>query len=78
MLPFTVTIPHLLTFCSYHKLHPEYVHTRLRDIGRGYKVRVLLVLIDMRDCDDALRELSRVAIAKGLSLLIASSEKEGV
>jgi hypothetical protein len=62
---------------SYHKLHPEYVHSRLRDMGRGYKVRVLLVLIDMRDCDDALRELSRVAVAKGLSLLIASSEKEG-
>lgn len=60
----------------YHKLHPEYVHGRLREMGRGYTLRVLLVLIDMADSDEALRELSRVAVGKGLSLLVASSEKE--
>ena len=37
---------------------------------------MLLVLIDMADSDEALRELSRVAVGKGLSLLVASSEKE--
>lgn len=35
-----------------------------------------MVLIDMTDSDDSLRELSRIAIGKGLSLLVASSEKE--
>eukprot|EP00038_Savillea_parva_P003244 m.122704 g.122704 ORF g.122704 m.122704 type:complete len:382 (+) comp11118_c0_seq2:36-1181(+) len=75
---FLVGQRHCVTFLSlrYHKLHPEYVHGRLREMGRGYTVRVLLVLIDMKDSDDALRELSRVAIGKGLSLIVCSSEKE--
>ncbi len=38
----------LLLFCSvrYHSLHPNYVHDRLKSLGKQYQLRVLLVLVD--------------------------------
>ena len=31
----------------YHQLHPEYVHNRLKELGKGYDLRVLLVQVDV-------------------------------
>ena len=38
----------LFLFCSvrYHSLHPNYVHDRLKSLGKQYQLRVLLVLVD--------------------------------
>lgn len=35
--------------CSlrYHALHPTYLFERLKELGKNYKLRVLLVLVDM-------------------------------
>ena len=37
-----------LLFCSvrYHSLHPNYIHDRLKSLGKQYQLRVLLVLVD--------------------------------
>ena len=41
-----------LVVCSlrFHVLHPDYVFVRLREMGQLYKLRVLLVLVDMVRC----------------------------
>ena len=35
--------------CSlrYHQLHPEYIHQRLKQLGRSFELRVLLVQVDI-------------------------------
>ena len=30
----------------YHSLHPNYIHDRLKSLGKQYQLRVLLVLVD--------------------------------
>ena len=30
----------------YHSLHPDYIHNRLKSLGKQYGLRVLLVLVD--------------------------------
>ena len=33
----------------YHTLHPNYVHQRIRQVGRSFTLRLLLVLVDVED-----------------------------
>lgn len=37
----------LLYSLRYHQLHPNYLHTRLKELGKGYDLRVLLVQVDV-------------------------------
>ena len=39
----------LAPLCSirYHCLHPDYIHSRLKELGKQYQLRILLVLVDM-------------------------------
>lgn len=32
----------------YHQLNPDYIHGRLKDIGKRYELRILLVLVDTK------------------------------
>lgn len=32
---------------KYHRLHPEYIHTRIEKMRNAYKVRILLILCDI-------------------------------
>ena len=32
---------------KYHRLHPEYIHTRIEKLGLSYNLRILLVLCDI-------------------------------
>jgi len=31
----------------YHRLHPEYILTRIEKLGRAYNLRILLILCDV-------------------------------
>jgi hypothetical protein len=31
----------------YHRLHPEYIHTRIEKLGRSYNLRILLIMCDV-------------------------------
>jgi DNA repair protein Rad10 len=44
----------------YHRLHPEYVHTRIQQLGQTYLLRVLLVQCDVEDHQDTIKELTKV------------------
>jgi DNA excision repair protein ERCC-1 len=58
----------------YHSLHPEYIFTRLRQLGPGYKLRILLVLVDIDDPTNYIRELTSVGIHHEITMLLAWSQ----
>ncbi|XP_063174637.1 DNA excision repair protein ERCC-1 isoform X4 [Chroicocephalus ridibundus] len=58
----------------YHHLHPDYIHDRLRQLGRSYGLQLLLVQVD--DPHQALKELAKVCILADCTLLLAWSPEE--
>lgn len=61
---------------QYHKLHPSYIYKRISDLGKQFRLRILLVLVDVADHRGALHELSRLALLQQMTLLCAGSERE--
>ncbi|XP_063174636.1 DNA excision repair protein ERCC-1 isoform X3 [Chroicocephalus ridibundus] len=59
----------------YHHLHPDYIHDRLRQLGRSYGLQLLLVQVDV-DPHQALKELAKVCILADCTLLLAWSPEE--
>lgn len=60
----------------YHRLHPEYVHTRINKLGTMFTLRILLVLCDVNDHQQAIKELTKTAIINNLTLMVAWSAEE--
>ncbi|GLV41211.1 Ercc1 [Carabus blaptoides fortunei] len=61
---------------KYHNLNPDYIHERLKLLGKMYQLRVLLVLIDIDDPHQPLKHLSRICILADLTLMLAWSFEE--
>lgn len=55
----------------YHNLHPEYIQGRVRELGRAYALRVLLVQADIKDNQRPLQDLAKLCLAQGLTLIVA-------
>ena len=60
----------------YHLLNPNYVHTRIKEIGRAYRLRVLLVHVDTEDSVEPLAQVTRAAIGNEFTLLCGFSNPE--
>ncbi|PWY98650.1 hypothetical protein BCV70DRAFT_25436 [Testicularia cyperi] len=60
----------------YHRLHPEYVHTRIQKLQQMYTLRILLVMCDVNDHQAAIRELTKVALINNLTMMVAWSAEE--
>ncbi|ORZ10355.1 restriction endonuclease type II-like protein [Lobosporangium transversale] len=60
----------------YHRLHPEYIYNRISTLGKTFVLRVLLVLVDVEMHQQAIRELTRVAMLNNLTLVCAWSNEE--
>lgn len=60
----------------YHQLNPEYIHERLKKLGRSYDLRVLLVQVDVKDPHHALKELAKICILADCTLILAFSTEE--
>ena len=60
----------------YHNFNPEYIHERLKQLGNRYEVRILLVQVDVRDPHKTLKELTKIAILAGCTLMLAWSPEE--
>lgn len=43
-----VTAGILFLSLRYHQLNPDYIHGRLKDLGKRYELRILLVLVDTK------------------------------
>ena len=71
-----------LTTCAlflslkYHRLHPEYIYTRIRNLQGRYNLRVLLTLVDIPNHEDPLRELSKTSLVNNVTVILCWSAAE--
>ncbi|KAF9958736.1 ssDNA endonuclease and repair protein rad10 [Mortierella alpina] len=75
---FQVGLTSCIVFLSirYHRLHPEYIFSRIAALGKTFVLRVLLVLVDVETHQQAIRELTRVAMVNELTLVCVWSNEE--
>ena len=72
-----------LTTCAlflslkYHRLHPEYIYTRIKALQGKYALRVVLCLVDINNHEDPLRELSKTSLINNVTLVLCWSAAEG-
>ena len=52
----------------YFTLQPNYIHDRLKALGSGHRIRILLVLVDVKDPHHALNQLMRICILRSRQL----------
>ncbi|XP_035947491.1 DNA excision repair protein ERCC-1 isoform X1 [Halichoerus grypus] len=60
----------------YHNLHPDYIHERLQSLGKSFALRVLLIQVDVKDPQQALKELAKMCILADCTLVLAWSPEE--
>ncbi|KAJ7251518.1 restriction endonuclease type II-like protein [Mycena haematopus] len=61
---------------KYHRLHPEYIHTRIEKLGISYSLRILLVVCDVTEHRDPIRELTKTCLINNITVLVAFSVEE--
>ncbi|KAJ6499213.1 restriction endonuclease type II-like protein [Mycena sanguinolenta] len=61
---------------KYHRLHPEYIHTRIERLGISYNLRILLVVCDVTEHRDPIRELTKICLINNITVLVAFSVEE--
>lgn len=61
---------------KYHRLHPEYIYSRIRGVAGKYRLRVLLVMVDIDNHEDPLKELSKTSLINNLTLMLCWSAAE--
>lgn len=60
----------------YHTLNPNYIHDRLKELGKAFELRVLLVHVDVKEPHHALKQLMRICILSEMTLMLAWSTEE--
>jgi len=60
----------------YHRLHPEYVMQRIEAIGNAYNLRILLLLCDITEHQEPIRELTRKCLINNITVIVAWSNEE--
>lgn len=61
---------------KYHRLHPEYVYTRIRNLQGKYNLRILLTMVDITNHEDSLRELSKTSLINNVTIILCWSAAE--
>ena len=61
---------------KYHRLHPEYIYSRIRALGGKYNLRILLTMVDIENHEDPLKELSKTSLVNNLTLILCWSAQE--
>nr|GAT60525.1 DNA excision repair protein ERCC-1 [Mycena chlorophos] len=61
---------------KYHRLHPEYIHTRIEKLGGSYTLRILLVVCDVTEHREPIRELTKTCLINNITILCAFSIDE--
>ncbi|XP_006461152.1 hypothetical protein AGABI2DRAFT_204704 [Agaricus bisporus var. bisporus H97] len=60
----------------YHRLHPEYIHSRVEKLGHSYDRRFLLILCDITEHRDPIRELTKSCLINNITIIVAFSNDE--
>jgi DNA excision repair protein ERCC-1 len=61
---------------KYHRLHPEYLYSRIRQLGKLYNLRILLAMVDIENHEEAVKELSKTSMINNLTLILCWSSQE--
>ncbi|KAH7629739.1 restriction endonuclease type II-like protein [Sordaria sp. MPI-SDFR-AT-0083] len=61
---------------KYHRLHPEYIYTRIRALQNRYSLRILLTLVDIPNHEEPLRELSKTSLVNNVTVILCWSAQE--
>ena len=61
---------------KYHRLHPEYIYSRIRALGHKYNLRILLAMVDIQNHEESLKELSKTSLINNLTLILCWSAQE--
>ncbi|CAE6399983.1 hypothetical protein ACGC1H_006841 [Rhizoctonia solani] len=61
---------------KYHHLHPQYVFTRFEKLGRNYDIRILLILCDVTEHQNSIKELTKACLLNGITVVVAWSAEE--
>src|SRR5699024_4804853 len=61
---------------KYHRLHPEYIYTRIRNLQGRYNLRILLTMVDIPNHEDSLRELSKTSLVNNATIILCWSAAE--
>ena len=61
---------------QYHALHPDYIHERIKKLGKLYELRLLLVLVDTADSKKNLLDLAKIALCSDMTLMLSWSNDE--
>lgn len=61
---------------KYHNLNPDYICQRLKELGKLYELRVLLVQVDTPEPHNALKSLTRISLLADLTLMLAWNAEE--
>ncbi|PNS19795.1 Asparagine synthetase domain-containing protein [Sphaceloma murrayae] len=61
---------------KYHRLHPEYIYTRIKALGGRYNLRIVLTLVDIDNHEDPLKELSKTSLINNVTVILSWSSQE--
>ena len=66
----------LFLSCKYHALYPNYVHRRIAELRTDFALRILLVLVDVKDNASTLRQLNKLSCVNGMTMICCWSDEE--
>ena len=64
--------------CRFHLLKPEYVHHRIKELQRSYRLRLLVCHIDVEDVVEPLGQVIKAALLNEVTLICGWSPEVGV
>lgn len=61
---------------KYHRLHPEYIYNRIRNLQGKYNLRILLTMVDIGNHEDSLKELAKTSLVNNVTVILSWSAAE--
>ena len=59
----------MITACRFHLLKPEYIHHRIKELQRSFRLRVLMCHVDIDDVIEPLQQIIRAALLNEVTLI---------
>lgn len=55
--------------CRFHLLKPEYIHHRIKELQRSFRLRLLMCYVDIDDVIEPLQQITRAALLNDVTLI---------